>query len=111
MDFINLEEIVSHALSSQLTHLHNKNVFVIQGTRPKVHNALQFAQQSLNGMVQNVLALLVSTSFRIHVFLVIPTAYIVSQLKPVSAKMDTSALLVFVLLVIAVVPLVLELDP
>ena len=74
-------------------------------------NVLQFAQQNLNGMVQNVLVLLVSISFKIHAFLATPTAFTVQQLKLVSVKMDTSALLVSVMLVIVVVLHVQELDP
>jgi hypothetical protein len=109
VDFIYLEEIVYHALSFQLTRLQNKNAFVTQGIGFQGHNVLQFVPQNLNGTVQSALAFLVSTSFRIRVFLATLTAFTVLHLRHVYAKTDTLELLVSALLAIAVVRLVREL--
>ena len=72
-------------------------------------NVLLLAPQNLNGTVQSALAFLVSTSFRIRVFLATLTAFTVLHLRPVYVKMDTLGLLVSALLVIAVARLVQEL--
>ena len=72
-------------------------------------NVLLLAPQNLNGTVQSALAFLVSTSFRIRVFLATLTAFTVLHLRPVYAKMDTLGLLVSALLVIVVARLVREL--
>jgi hypothetical protein len=74
-------------------------------------NVLLLAPQNLNGTVQSALAFLVSTSFRIRVFLATLTAFTVLHLRPVYVKMDTLGLLVSALLVIVVARLVLELVP